>query len=632
MKDSSQQLIQDRIRELRENTDFVDALFESLVGYAIIAADFNGNVITYNEGARQIYGYAPEEIIGKQNIEIFFPEEFIESGRLKQLIDDLIGKGRFSYEGEKVRKSGERFPAHISFTLTKDRTGKVVGFIEIVKDLTEQKQSEAALRESEKQFRHVIEKNIDGAIIVDKDGIVSFANPATEALFGRKTEELVGELFGFPTIVGETTELDIVHRGKKATVAEMRVVEIEWRGKQAYLASLRDITERKQAEAEKRILEQKAQLASRLASVGEMVAGITHEINNPLTSVIGFAQLLMQRDIPEDISEDVRIISDGAMRVADIVKRLLAFAREYKPERGYVDINQITKTTLALRAYGMKTNNIKVVTHLDPELPRTMADGGQIQEVFLNIIINAENEIKLAHGRGNLVIKTEAVDGTIRTSFEDDGPGIAKENMERIFNPFFTTREVGKGTGLGLSICHGIITEHGGRIYAESELGRGATFIVELPIVSEEKQLEPAGPAADEAGRVTGARILVVDDEPPIRRFLSQVLTDEGHKVETTDNADDALERLKQKRYNLILVDIKMPGMSGVELYQHIQRIAQSLARRVVFITGDVMGADTRGFLSKTKSPCIAKPFSVLQIKRDINRLLNRDTLGQMEK
>ncbi len=142
MKETSQQLVQDRIRELRENTDFVNTLLESLVGYAVIAADFDGNVIAFNEGARQIYGYAPEEVIGKQSIEIFFPEDFIEAGRLQEIIDDLIGKERYSYEGEKVRKGGESFPAQVLFTLTKDKSGKVVGFIEIVEDLTERKQAE----------------------------------------------------------------------------------------------------------------------------------------------------------------------------------------------------------------------------------------------------------------------------------------------------------------------------------------------------------------------------------------------------------------------------------------------------------------------------------------------------------
>jgi CheY-like chemotaxis protein len=168
------------------------------------------------------------------------------------------------------------------------------------------------------------------------------------------------------------------------------------------------------------------------------------------------------------------------------------------------------------------------------------------------------------------LVKTEAADNTIRISFKDNGPGIAPENLDRIFDPFFTTREAGQGTGLGLSICHGIISEHKGRIYAESKLGRGATFIVELPIIAEEKQPGLVEPASDESVEVTGAKILVVDDELATLQLLSQILSSEGYEVETVNNATDALERIKGERYSLILLDIKMPGRSGMELYRDI--------------------------------------------------------------
>ena len=289
--------------------------------------------------------------------------------------------------------------------------------------------------------------------------------------------------------------------GKTRWVMET-VTSTHYKGKRATLGNYMDITERKKAEAEKRKFEQRAQAASRLASVGEMAAGIAHEVNNPLTSVIGFAQLLMEEDVPEDIKEYAKTINDGAQRVASIVKRLLTFARQQRSEREYVDINQIIKTTLQLRAYEMKTSNIKVTTQLDSDLSVTMADVSQLQQMFLNIIINAETEMKLAHGRGNLLIKTKAINNTIRISFKDDGPGIVKEILGRVFDPFFTTREVGEGTGLGLSVCHGIATEHGGRIYAKSKLGKGATFIVELPVITEDEQLKLTKPATDKSERV----------------------------------------------------------------------------------------------------------------------------------
>ena len=384
-----------------------------------------------------------------------------------------------------------------------------------------------------------------------------------------------------------------------------------------------DITEQKRAEAEKRELERKAQVNDRLASVGEMASGIAHEINNSLTGVVGFSELLLEKDLPEDLREEVGIICDGSKRVADIVKRLLTFARQHKTERTFTDINEIIESTLALRKYSLETGNIEVNTSLDTELPWTMADAGQLQQVFMNIIVNAETEMRKAHGRGKLTIKTERIDNKIRLSFADDGPGISKENLEKVFDPFFTTREVGEGTGLGLSLSHGIIREHKGTIYAESEVGEGTIFIIELPIIAEERQLGLAEPAS-EIKEVSGARILVVDDEPAILVFLKKVLGGEGYEIETTSSGEEALGMIKNKRYSLILCDIKLPGLSGIELYERIEKVAPSLQKRVMFITGDVTSADTGEFFKKTKTPYVTKPFDIAKLKEEISQVIAR--------
>jgi CheY-like chemotaxis protein len=194
--------------------------------------------------------------------------------------------------------------------------------------------------------------------------------------------------------------------------------------------------------------------------------------------------------------------------------------------------------------------------------------------------------------------------------------------MDRIFDPFFTTRKVGQGTGLGLSLCYGILAEHNGKIYAESKLGKGATFIMELPVVTEAEPPKPAEPVVEQLEKVAEARILVVDDEKGIRDIVKRVLAGEGYEVDTVDNAAEALKMIEGKRYNLILLDIKMPGMDGVELYRRIQKIAKSLARRVVFITGDIMGADTEKFLSETKVAHLDKPFNAEQLSREVRRAL----------
>jgi len=345
----------------------------------------------------------------------------------------------------------------------------------------------------------------DCVVISGRDRKIEFINKAAVQNLGISTGD------SYPAIIGKEAPPDLItQQGKPIDKCvshyminlgdrEFDVVAAPLSNADGGLSTIevfRDITERKRAEIEKKELEQKVQLSDRLASIGEMASGIAHEINNPLTGVIGFSQLLMEKDVPEDIREDLEIIHDGSQRVAGIVKGLLTFARQHKSERTYSDINQLVDSTVALRAYALETSNIRAAIVLDPDLPWTMADAGQLQQVFLNIIINAEIEMKKARGKGNLIIKTEKIADTIRISFTDDGPGIARENIDKIFDPFFTTKEVGEGTGLGLSLCHGIIAEHNGRIYAESESGKGATFGIELPaVVEEEREEEMNGPA-----------------------------------------------------------------------------------------------------------------------------------------
>jgi signal transduction histidine kinase len=237
----------------------------------------------------------------------------------------------------------------------------------------------------------------------------------------------------------------------------------------------RDVTQYKQ-------MEQQLIMTDRLASVGELVSGIAHELNNPLTSVIGFSELLREADIPLEIKEDLDTISSEAGRAADIVRNLLTFARKHDPVRQASQINNIIDDVLKLRAYEHKVNNISVRKNLANDLPEIMVDYFQIQQVFLNIVVNAEQAMLEAHKSGTLSITTRRFEDIVRVSFTDDGPGISQKDTNKIFNPFFTTKEVGKGTGLGLSICHGVVSAHSGQIYVKSKPGRGATFIIELPI------------------------------------------------------------------------------------------------------------------------------------------------------
>ncbi len=327
----------------------------------------------------------------------------------------------------------------------------------------------------------------NAVLVVGGDSRIILANRAFCDTFKRKQVEVIAkpisEIIPFEELLqsilktrsGETSsitrELSYILNGRKVTfIADILQME-----QGEVLLMLSDVTEERERQ-------ERLYLTDRLASVGEMAAGIAHELNNPLTGVIGLSQLLLHEEVSGDIKKDLEAINSEAQRAAVVVKNLLTFARKHTPMKQAVQINAIVEDVLRLRAYEHKVNDIRVITRFDNELPKVMADQFQLQQVFLNIILNAEQAMIESHKGGTLTITTERVDGNIRVSFSDNGPGISPENMRKLFSPFFTTKEVGKGTGLGLSICYGIVTNHGGRIYAESQSGKGATFVVELPI------------------------------------------------------------------------------------------------------------------------------------------------------
>ncbi|MDP3768287.1 MAG: ATP-binding protein, partial [Dehalococcoidia bacterium] len=292
----------------------------------------------------------------------------------------------------------------------------------------------------------------------------------------------------------------------------------------AAVVILRDVTE-------ERLMQERLLQSEKMVSVGQLVSGVAHELNNPLTGITGFAQLLLARELDESTKRDVETIHTEAERAAKIVQNLLSFARRKRAEKELANLNVLLERVLELRVYDLRVKNIDLELDLDPKLPETMVDANQIQQVFFNVIINAEQSMLAANGAGKLKVRSRRQDDVLRLSFQDDGPGMEAETLRRIFDPFFTTKETGEGTGLGLTISYGIIDEHAGRIWAESQPGRGTTFIIELPVVQGVEA--PAGPEEREPeSTVSGRSILVVDDEESIQRLLGSILTMDGHQVD----------------------------------------------------------------------------------------------------
>jgi len=355
--------------------------------------------------------------------------------------------------------------------------------------------------------------------------------------------------------------------------------------------------------------------AEKLSAIGQLVAGVAHELNNPLTAIVGYSQLLLETCEDRQICDDLERIEREAQRSARIVQNLLSFARQTRLEKHPIDLADVVNKTVDLLTYQLEVDNIRVLRDVPSAPVMVLGDRYQLQQVFLNLISNAHQAMRKAHGGGTLFVQLVLTEDELaQVRVADDGPGISKENMGRIFDPFFTTKDVGEGTGLGLSICLGIVQEHQGEIRAESEDGKGAAFTVELPLYSGPLEEDQVPTVAAYPLPIQAQSILVIDDEVEIVQLLKRILEAEGHHVTTVENGLQAQDALSAQMFDLVICDLKMPGMSGSELYDQLKQTQPEQARKFIFSTGDVVSNESWGFLQSAGNRFISKPFKPEQI------------------
>jgi two-component system, NtrC family, sensor kinase len=499
-------------------------------------------------------------------------------------------------------------------------------------------------RQLEVELRAVLESVPAGVLLLDLTGRIRYVNTAFAHLFGIEIgqarrashiddlEALLKNHFrgakslSFRWRAGRdgernpaVDELEVLKPARRVIERSSRPVEDEG-GVTGWLEIYQDITSRRHFQSNLLHTE-------KMAALGQLVSGIAHELNNPLTAIMGYAQLLLVHGSGVGSHGETKHIYQEAERARRIVKNLLLFARENKPERSRADLNEIVERTLALRSYELKIENIVVETSLAADLPLTMADPHQLQQVLLNLIVNAEQALLESRGSGQVYIRTyQSAPQRVSVDISDDGPGIATEISSRIFDPFFSTKPPGVGTGLGLSIAYGIVHQHGGEITFENRAEGGTRFVVDLPIVPV-ATAEPEKQAVVDAYTAVGVNkgnILVVEDEPTVARLIVDVLGDDGHHVEAVLDSQEGLARLSRVRYDAVICDLRMPRLDGQAFYESLLRAGSPLSDKMLFITGDTLTPRTRDFLEPRHLPHLDKPFLVEELKIAVSRLLER--------
>jgi PAS domain S-box-containing protein len=617
-------------------------LFESL-REGIFFTTPEGKLLDANPALLRMLGYESKEELQKLN----FRELYVDPSQRDILVRQVVEHGAVQdVDVVYWRKDGTHLHCLASGFGVRDTFGRTIRMQGTLVDVTERIEIEARLHQEQEFVRRLVASFPDVIAVMDLDGRLTFVSPRIQEVLGHSAQNLIGKALW--AHIHRDDEAELRTAFQRLTHGERGHAQFEYRTKHAdgswrmlrasasplfdasgkingVVASARDVTDARAAE--------KQQLQKeKLAAMGEMMAGVAHELNNPLTAILGISDLMRERAADDSTRRQVEIILKQARRAAGIVQNLLAFSRpsalarkKLRPEHA---IEQVIEQQQAL----LRQKNISIQVEAPQDMPTVEADPKLLQQVFVNLIVNAEQAIISRRDHGTLRISIEAADGKIAFVFADDGPGIAAENLAKIFDPFFTTKRPGGGTGLGLTICLAIIKEHGGTIEVQSSPDAGAEFRVILPASREEPPQESAAPqgrasAPQASGALQGRSVYVVDDEESIREIVQEGLSARGMKVDGASSSEEALPHLAVHRYDFVLCDFNLPGLNGEQFFERMHENTRSaVAPKFVFMSGALLDPGTMSRFSEKGASVLQKPFHIAGLAALLTDLLEHQS------
>ncbi|HYI70704.1 MAG TPA: PAS domain S-box protein [Skermanella sp.] len=628
---------------LAEKTRFLETVLDTVAqGVTVMDADLRMRLV--NNRFLAMYGY---------------PAELGQPGTpLATLLRTRTGPGEQRPSEAQVAAALDLVRATPDIRLEEIRSdGRVIemlrrpmeggGMVATYSDITRLKQAEREAKASEARFRGILEAHpVPFVITWLDDGSLFYASPRSYEIFGfghMRGEDVKGEhikgrdfwadedrhtharklLMEHGSI--DLMEVSLRRQDGSTFPAAISAQAIELEGRMAAITGIHDLTDKKRAEAE--IARQREALAQseKLAAMGSLLAGVAHELNNPLSVVVGQSVLMQDTAPDEKTAQRAHKIQLAADRCARIVKTFLSLARRRPPERRDVDLNETVRSAIELVSYALRTDEIDLTLDLADGSPHLWADPDQLNQVVTNLVINAQHALQSSAPPRRIAVATrfDRDTGSVRLTVSDNGPGVPPDIRSRIFDPFFTTKQAGLGTGVGLSLVHNIVSGHGGTITLNETPGGGATFATELPVrAASTPSVPPEPPNQPETpARPAPLRLLIVDDDPEIALTLAEMLEPDGHAIDIAENGAEALERLAGQPFDLIISDLRMPELDGPGLYRELAARHPDMLARIFFVTGDTLGSGVRDFLEETGAPVVEKPFEPADLRTAIARI-----------